>query len=51
MTIFIGLLCLYLYPEPDALNYELFMWGDVGMQTDVRFFGVAPHWYFRPYMS
>lgn len=51
MTILIGLLCLYLYPEPDALNYELFMWGDVGMQTDIRFFGVAPHWYFRPYMA
>lgn len=47
----IGCLCLYLYVEPDALNYELFMWGDVGMVTDVRFFGVAPHWYFRPYMG
>ena len=21
------------------------------MVTDVRFYGVAPHWYFRPYMS
>lgn len=43
--------CLFLYAEPEALNYELFMWGDVGMVTDVRFFGVAPHWYFRPYMG
>lgn len=46
----IGLLCLYLYTEPEALHYELFMWGDIGMSTDVRFLGVAPHWYFRPYM-
>jgi quinol-cytochrome oxidoreductase complex cytochrome b subunit len=51
LVIIIGLLCVLLYPEPDALNYEIFMWGDVGMQTDVRFFGVAPHWYFRPYMA
>ena len=47
----IGLLCLYLYTEPEALSYEIFMWGDVGMITDIRFYGVAPHWYFRPYMS
>lgn len=47
----IGLLCLYLFSEPEALSYEIFMWGDIGMITDVRFFGVAPHWYFRPYMS
>lgn len=47
----IGILCLYLYSEPEAVSYELFMWGDIGMITDIRFFGVAPHWYFRPYMS
>ena len=41
----------FLYPEPEALSYEIFMWGDVGMVTDVRFYGVAPHWYFRAYMS
>lgn len=46
----VGFLCLFLYEEPEALNYELFMWGDVGMSVDVRFLGVAPHWYFRPYM-
>lgn len=51
MIIVIGIICVYLYEEPEALNYEIFMWGDVGMQVDVRFFGVAPHWYFRPYMS
>lgn len=42
---------IFLYSEPEALNYELFMWGDIGMVTDIRFFGVAPHWYFRPYMG
>lgn len=46
-----GLMCLLLYHEPNALNYELFMWGDIGMSVDVRYFGVAPHWYFRPYMG
>ena len=40
-----------LYSEPEALNYEIFMWGDIGLVTDVRFYGVAPHWYFRPYMA
>jgi len=43
--------CLYLYNEPEALSYEIFMWGDVGAITDVRFYGVAPHWYFRPFMA
>lgn len=51
MLVIAGLICLILYPDPEALNYELFMWGDVGMQVDVRYFGVAPHWYFRPYMG
>lgn len=46
-----GVLCFYLYVEPEALSYEIFMWGDVGMVVDVRFYGVAPHWYFRPYMA
>jgi quinol-cytochrome oxidoreductase complex cytochrome b subunit len=27
------------------------MWGDIGIVTDVRFYGVAPHWYFRPFMA
>ena len=48
---FIGFIYFLLYTEPEALNYEIFMWGDVGMVTDVRFYGVAPHWYFRPYMA
>ena len=39
----IGLICFFLYAEPEALSYEIFMWGDVGMIVDVRFYGVAPH--------
>ena len=45
------LICEILYTEPEALSYEIFMWGDVGIINDVRFYGVAPHWYFRPYMA
>lgn len=36
-------ICIFLYPEPDSLSYELFMWGDIGIMVDVRFYGVAPH--------
>ena len=46
-----GILCFYLYAEPEPLSYEIFMWGDIGMSVDIRFYGVAPHWYFRPYMA
>lgn len=35
----------------EAVSYEIFMWGDVGIVNDVRYFGVAPHWYFRAYMG
>jgi quinol-cytochrome oxidoreductase complex cytochrome b subunit len=41
----------FFYIQPEALSYEIFMWGDIGMVTDVRYYGVAPHWYFRPYMA
>ena len=41
----------FLYIEPEALSYEIFMWGDIGLITDVRYYGVAPHWYFRPFMA
>lgn len=44
-------ICFFLFAEPEALSYELFMWGDIGVVNDIRFQGVAPHWYFRPYMS
>jgi len=40
-----------MYPEPESLSYEIFMWGDIGIVNDVRFYGVAPHWYFRPFMA
>lgn len=46
--VFIG---YYLYPEPESLSYELFMWGDIGIMNDIRFYSVAPHWYFRPFMA
>lgn len=49
--IFIFFVGLYLFKEPEALSYEIFMWGDVGNIVDVRFMGVAPHWYFRPFMA
>lgn len=42
---------LVFFHEPEALSYEIFMWGDVGLMNDIRFYGVAPHWYFRPFMS
>ena len=44
-------LCLILYSNTEPLSFEYFMWGDIGMITDVRFYSVAPHWYFRPYMA
>lgn len=49
--VILNILCLYMYPEPEALSYEIFMWGDLGLLPDVRFYGVAPHWYFRPFMA
>lgn len=51
IIILLNIVCWIMYPEPEALSYEIFMWGDVGIVTDVRFYGVAPHWYFRPYMA
>ena len=42
---------LLLYSNTEPLSFEYFMWGDIGMITDVRFYSVAPHWYFRPYMA
>lgn len=44
-------ICAFMYHEPESLSYELFMWGDIGIVNDVRFSGVAPHWYFRPFMA
>lgn len=39
------------YAEPECISYELFMWGDICKVIDIRFYGVAPHWYFRSFMS
>ena len=46
-----AIIFFFLYVDPEALSYEIFMWGDIGMMNDVRFYGVAPHWYFRPFMA
>ena len=51
ILVVITLVAWIMYPEPEALSYEIFMWGDIGLVTDVRFYGVAPHWYFRPFMA
>lgn len=51
LFVFTSAVCWWLFAEPEALSYEIFMWGDIGIMTDVRFYGVAPHWYFRPFMS
>lgn len=50
-AIIIMFICFIVYPEPEALSYEFFMWGDIGLISDPRFLSVAPHWYFRPFMS
>jgi hypothetical protein len=51
VLLLIMVVCWYFYPEPESLSYEIFMWGDIGLVPDVRFYGVAPHWYFRPFMA
>jgi len=47
----ITIICWCIFPYPEALSYEIFMWGDTGLVNDIRFYGVAPHWYFRPLMA
>jgi len=51
IIVLFNIFCYLLYCEPEALSYEIFMWGDVGLVPDIRFYGVAPHWYFRPFMA
>lgn len=51
MLVVIMVICAYLYPEVEALSYEIFTWGDIGFMSDIRFYGVSPHWYFRAYMG
>lgn len=40
-----------LYALSEASSTELFMWGDVGAVSEIRFYGVTPHWYFRAFMA
>lgn len=42
---------LFLYDLSEPSSTELFMWGDVGSVSEIRFYGVTPHWYFRAYMA
>jgi len=51
VLVIVSIVSWFVYVEPEALSYEIFMWGDVGLVTDVRYYGVAPHWYFRPFMA
>jgi hypothetical protein len=51
LSIIFFMVTFFVYEEPEALSYEIFMWGDIGLMTDVRYYGVAPHWYFRPFMA
>jgi len=51
ILLIISLFCFSWYSDPESLTYEIFMWGDLGLVTDIRFYGVAPHWYFRPFMA
>lgn len=51
ILLMISLVCFMWYADPESLTYEIFMWGDLGLVTDIRFYGVAPHWYFRPFMA
>jgi len=32
-----------LYALSEASSTELFMWGDVGAVSEIRFYGVTPH--------
>lgn len=49
--IYLNVLCWFFYESIEGPCYEVFMWGDIGITSDVRFYGVAPHWYFRAYMG
>ena len=49
--LFLFFLSRWYYTKFEPLSIELFMWGDTGAISDIRFYGVTPHWYFRAYMS
>ena len=39
-----------LFKTQEPISYEIFTWFDLGI-LDIKYKGVAPHWYFRPYMG
>ena len=39
-----------LFKSQEPISYEIFTWFDLG-NLDVKYKGIAPHWYFRPYMG
>ena len=43
VLVLVGIVCFFFYSDPECLTYELFMWGDIGLLPDIRFYGVAPH--------
>lgn len=49
--VLVNLASKLLYNQSEPLSTELFMWGDVGSTSEIRFLGVTPHWYFRAYMG
>ena len=51
ISLFFILLFLVLFNDNEPLSYEMFMWGDLGLNTDIRYLSVSPHWYFRAYMG
>lgn len=51
LLILVALIIVFNESVHSPVSYEFFMWGDIGMVPDIRFYGVAPHWYFRPYMA
>ena len=50
LSLLVWVISLRFKPD-EPLSFEIFMWGDIGINTEVRFLSVAPHWYFRSYMS
>lgn len=50
-SIFITIYLFFYKDLNEPLSYEIFMWGDIGFVTEIRFLSVAPHWYFKAYMG
>lgn len=39
------------HSQPETVNYFFFERWNIAEYDDIRFYGVAPHWYFRPFMG